>query len=107
MKDIEKEVWETKNKMIKEFEDTIGKKILDINEATGEEAMFSEFTLASSATATQGTSGYFGKLIKKIIKNIHANVKNIRVAIVHRTLDNRVIKMGIELEELSVNPPED
>lgn len=69
--------------------------------------MFSEFTLSSSSTATQGTSGYFGKLIKKIIKNLSANIKNIKIAIVHWTLDNWVIKAGFELAELTVNPPED
>ena len=38
--------------MIKEFEDSIGKWILDINDTTQDEAMFSEFTLSSSQTAT-------------------------------------------------------
>lgn len=34
--------------MIKEFEDTIGKKILDINDTTQDEALFSEYTLSTS-----------------------------------------------------------
>jgi hypothetical protein len=69
--------------------------------------LFSEYTLSTSQSATQGTIGYFGKLIKKIVKNIRADVKNVKVAIVHRTKDNRVLKAGIELASLNVSTPLD
>lgn len=69
--------------------------------------MFSEYTLSTSQTATQGTIGYFGKLIKKIIKNLHADVRNVKVAVVHWTNDNWVVKAGVEIGAITVNPPED
>lgn len=45
--------------------------------------------------------------MKKIVKNLHADVKNVKVAVVHRTNDNWVLKAGVEIESITVNPPLD
>jgi hypothetical protein len=68
--------------------------------------MGSEYTIQDNA-AMQGSTSYFGKLIKKIVKNVRADIEDIRVSIIHRTIENRVVKVGIELGHLAVNPPED
>lgn len=68
--------------------------------------MGSEFAIQGKDIQA-GQPGYFSRLVKKIVKNIRANIRDLKISIIHKTKDGRVMKLGFELDELSLDPPQD